>query len=123
MAVSPEFREFIEDVLSPLGHVTVRRMFGGLGVFYRGVMFALIAREITFLKVDEANLAAFEEADSGPFSYQRGKKAHALTSYWKVPDEVMDDPEEILAWARRSVDAALRADAAKPKSKRKAKER
>jgi DNA transformation protein len=123
MAVSPAFREFIEDVLSPLGHVTARRMFGGLGLFYRGVMFALIAREVTYFKVDETNRGAFEEAGSGPFSYQRGKKAHALTSYWRVPDEVMDEPEEILAWARRSVDAALRADAAKPKSRRKSKMR
>ena len=42
MPVTPEYRDFVEDMVEPLGHVTTRRMFGGLGVFYRGLMFALI---------------------------------------------------------------------------------
>jgi DNA transformation protein len=123
MAVSPEFVEFIEDVLAPLKHVTLRRMFGGVGIFYRGIMFGLNIREVTYFKVDEQNRAAYENAGSIPFRYQRGQKTHALKSYMSVPDEVMDDPEEILEWARRAADAALRVDAAKPKKNGKAQRR
>lgn len=118
MAVSAEYRAFVEDVMAPLGPVTTRRMFGGLGVFYRGVMFALVAQEQLFLKVDDDTRAAFEDAGSGPFSYLRGDQPFALKSYYRLPDAVLDDEDEMRTWARQAVDAALRADAAKATGKR-----
>jgi DNA transformation protein len=115
MAVSPEYRAYVEDLVADLGPVVTRRMFGGLGVFYRGLMFILVARENVYMKVDDRNRPEFEAAGSDPFTYQRNGKPRQMRSYYRVPDTVLDDPETFLEWARWSVDAALRADANKPK--------
>lgn len=119
MAISPEFRDHVLDLLAPLGQVEARRMFGGVGFFRHGLMFALIARDELYFKVDAESRPDFEAAGSGPFSYLRGGVERALGSYWRVPDEAMDDPEECLHWARRAVEAALAAERAKPAKRRK----
>lgn len=113
MAVSPEYRAFIEDLVAPLGHVSTRRMFGGLGVFYRGLMFALIARDVLHFKVDDENRPDYEAEGMEPFSYMRQGKKRGLNSYWTVPVDVLDNEDEFLTWARKAAEAALRADAAK----------
>ncbi|MDA1098988.1 MAG: TfoX/Sxy family protein [Proteobacteria bacterium] len=113
MAVTPEYRAYIEDLVAPLGHVGTRRMFGGLGVFYRGLMFALIANDVLHFKVDEQNRPDYEAAGMAPFSYFRNGKKRGLNSYWTVPADVLDAEDEFLIWARGAADAALRADAAK----------
>ena len=113
MAVSPEYRAYIEDLVTPLGYVSSRRMFGGLGVFYRGLMFALIARDVLHFKVDDENRPDYEAAGMEPFSYLRQGKKRGLNSYWTVPVDVLDNEDEFLTWARAAADAALRAEAAK----------
>ncbi|MBL6951026.1 MAG: TfoX/Sxy family protein [Alphaproteobacteria bacterium] len=113
MAVTPEYRAYIEELVAPLGHVSTRRMFGGLGIFYRGLMFALVARDVLHFKVDEVNLPAYEAAGMEVFSYLRNGKKRGLNSYWTVPVDVLDNEDEFLVWARGAADAALRADAAK----------
>ena len=113
MAVTPEYRAYIEDLVAPLGHVSTRRMFGGLGVFYRGLMFALIARDVLHFKVDDVNRPDYEAAGMEVFSYLRQGRKRGLNSYWQVPVDVLDNEDEFLTWARAAADAALRADAAK----------
>ena len=119
MAVSAEYRAYIEDLVAPLGHITSRRMFGGLGVFYRGLMFALILRDELHFKVDDINRPDYEAEGMAPFSYERKGKRATLGSYWTVPVDVLDNEDELLIWAGAASEAALRADAAKPKSKSK----
>ena len=113
MPVTPEYRAFIEDLVEPLGHVSTRRMFGGLGFFYRGLMFALIVNDVLHFKVDEENRSDFEVLDMEPFSYIRKGKKRGLKSYWTVPVDVLDNEDEFLVWSRKAVDVALRADALK----------
>ena len=115
MPVTPEYRDFVEDMVEPLGHVTTRRMFGGLGVFYRGLMFALIINDVLHFKVDDENRPDFEVQGMEPFSYIRKGKKRSLNSYWTVPVDVLDDEDEFLIWSRKAADVALRADAVKPK--------
>ena len=115
MAVSPEYRAYIEDLVAPLGHITSRRMFGGLGIFYRGLMFALILRDVLHFKVDDVNRPDYEAEGMEAFSYERKGKRASLGSYWTVPVDVLDNEDEFLTWARGAADAALRADAAKNK--------
>ncbi|MBT3791289.1 MAG: TfoX/Sxy family protein [Alphaproteobacteria bacterium] len=119
MPVSSEFRDFLLEQLEPLGPVSARRMFGGAGLFYGTVMFALLINDVMYLKTDEASQQAYEDAGSEPFSYQRGDKQQALKTLWRVPDEIMDDCEVLLVWARVAVDAALAASRAKSKSSKK----
>ena len=118
MAVSPEYRAYIEDLVEPLGHVSSRRMFCGLGVFYRGLMFALIVNDVLHFKVDDENRPDYEAAGMEAFSYLRKGKKRGLNSYWTVPVDVLDNEEEFLTWSRGAADAALRADAAKGKSQK-----
>jgi DNA transformation protein len=113
MAVSPEFRDFVAELLAPLGPVSLRRMFGGLGAFHGDVMFALVAGDTLYFKVDDGNRGEFETAGSGPFQYEAKGRKRGLVSYYEVPPEVLEDPEDCLAWGRRAVDAAFRAQQAK----------
>ncbi len=98
--------EFIRDLFASFRPVTVRRMFSGAGLFCDGLMFGLVIDDIIYLKVDETNRLDFEREGSGPFTYTRGRKAgrpsrHALP-YWRLPERLYDDPEELAAWAARA---------------------
>lgn len=119
MPVSREYQEHVAELLAPLGGVEAKRMFGGAGLFYRDLMFALIADDVLYFKVDDETRPAFEAAGVGPFEYDTKNGRRALSGYWRVPDEVLDDGDELVAWGRRAADVALAADAAKPKAKRK----
>jgi DNA transformation protein and related proteins len=104
--------EFIYELFAQFGPVTVRRMFGGAGIFRDGLMFGLIIREVIYLKADETNAPEFEREGCAPFTYTRGRKSgrpsqHALP-YWRLPERLYDDPDELAAWARRAFAVAER---------------
>lgn len=107
MPVSREFLEFLKDQLAGVGAVAIRPMFGGAGVYAGGVMFALVADETLYLKADAGNQPDFEAEGMAPFTYE-GKGKPVRMSYWQAPDRLFDDPEELLIWARRALNAALR---------------
>jgi DNA transformation protein len=105
MAVSREFRDFIEELLSGFGPVRIRPMFGGAGISADGMNFGLLVDDTLYLKVDERNRAAFEAEGMSPFTYQ-AKGKPVTTSYWRVPDRLLEDPDEIANWARQAFDVA-----------------
>ena len=106
-----EFVSYVVESLQPLGPVSARRMFGGHGIYLDGVMFALIASDQLYLKVDDGNRAAYEAAGLEPFTYS-GKGKPIRRSYHEAPGEGLDDPEVLCAWAREAYAAALRTRAA-----------
>ena len=112
MAVSIQYKEFVAELFSCVGPVHVRSMFGGAGVFAPleggDVMFGLVARETVFLKVDETNISDFEAEDSRPFTYGREGKRSSM-SYYEMPERLYDDPEELMIWARKSLNVAIAA--------------
>jgi DNA transformation protein len=116
MAVSPEYKAYLEEMFAPLSGVSFKRMFGGLGVFHDGAMFALVAYEQLYFKVDKQSESTFSDAESEPFVYE-GKGKPIQMSYWTAPDSALDDPEEFETWARLGMEAARRAAAAKPPKK------
>jgi DNA transformation protein len=108
MAASAEYLDFIKEQLSGFGPVTVRRMFGGAGIFRDGLMFALIADEVLYLKADATSRGDFEALSLPPFTYgAKGKRT--VMSYWRAPEACLDDPDEMTEWARKAHAAALRA--------------
>ena len=120
MAAGDSFAEFLQDQLRALGHVAVRRMFGGAGVYCDGVMFGLVSDDTLYFRVDDANRKAFEAEGLQPFTYD-GKGKTIQLPYWRVPERLFDEPDEMVDWARAAVAAARRAAAKKkpkPKSKR-----
>ena len=103
-----EFVSYVVESLQPLGPVTAKRMFGGHGIYLNGVMFALIAYETLYFKVDDGNRSAYEAAGLEPFtSTDTGKPIRM--PYPEAPSEGFHDPEVLCAWARDAYAAALRA--------------
>src|SRR5262249_25762878 len=104
----------ISDLFSAFGPVSVRRMFGGAGIYADGTMFALIARGMIYLKADEKNAPAFERENLPPFTYAAKGGKRGVMSYRRMPDRLYDDPEELATWARDALAAARRSGAHKP---------
>ncbi len=91
-------------------------MFSGAGLYRDGRMFGLVASNEIYLKVDDETVERFKEAGSRPFTYeQKGKSA--TMSYWRVPDDALDDPDRMKDWAELAYEAALRAPQKKAKKR------
>lgn len=120
MAVSAEYREFVSEQLEPLGPVRIRNMFGGAGVYLDDLMFGLIAGETLFFKVDDRNRADYEAEEMGPFVYEPPSGKSVAMSYYELPERLYDDADELVQWARKALDAALAAKAAKPAPRKRA---
>ncbi|ARQ01982.1 TfoX/Sxy family protein [Pseudorhodoplanes sinuspersici] len=100
--------EFIRDLFSSFRPVTVRRLFGGAGVYADSVMFALLSSQgVLYLKVDEKNESDFVREDLPPFEYERNGVMRGIRSYRRMPDRLYDDPDELAQWASRALAAAL----------------
>jgi DNA transformation protein len=98
----------IAELFGAFGPVSVRRLFGGAGIYADGIMFALVHGGVIYLKTDERTSPAFDREQLPPFSYMRRGERAALQSYRRMPDRLYDDPEELVRWARDAVVAAGR---------------
>jgi len=105
--------EFFRDLCRPLGGVTSKRMFGGLCLWHEGLPFALVIDETLYLKVDEENRPDFTARGLPQFSYTTKTGRTTVMSYARAPEEVFDDPDAFVQWARGAIGAARRAAAVK----------
>lgn len=112
--MSRDYLDYLHDLFSAFAPVTTRAMFGGHGVYRDGVIIAIVIDEAIYLKVDDATRAAFEAAGSRPFMYEANGKSVPM-SYWSVPDEALDSPQDFRPWAQRAWEAALRKPKPKPR--------
>ena len=103
-----EFVDYLKEVFIAFGSVEPRRMFGGHGIFFDGVMIGLVADDTLYLKADEESASRFTELGLTQFQYPKGEKLVAM-SYYQAPDEAVEDSEEMRAWAQMAYEAALRA--------------
>ena len=108
MVASDTFAEFLREQLAPLGRVAMRRMFGKTGVFCEGVMFGMVTDNTLYVRVDDQNRAIFKEAESYPPLNYRKKGSTIDLAFWRVPERLMDEPDELVAWARAALAAARR---------------
>ena len=100
MVASASFAEFLREQLAPLGRVTMRRMFGKTGVFCDGAMLGMVADDMFYVRVDDQNRGLFAEAASTPpLNYAKGGALIDL-AFWRVPERLIDEPDELLVWAR-----------------------
>jgi DNA transformation protein len=98
----------VQDLFSQFGPVEVRRMFGAQGVYADGLMFALCRDGLIYLKADAETVPAFAQAGSSPFAYKAGHGRRAVMSYWRLPDHLYDEPEDLARWAGDALAAARR---------------
>jgi DNA transformation protein len=114
-------RDFLIDLFSDFGAVTIRPMFSGFGISADGTNFAMALRSGLYFRADEQTIPQFESEGSAPFSYQTRTKTITVNSYWQLPARLFDDSEELSVWARAALAAAQRAALRKrPKAKKKA---
>jgi DNA transformation protein and related proteins len=108
MVASDGFAEFLREQLAPLGRVTMRRMFGKTGVFCDGLMFAMVTDDTLYFRVDDDNRDVFKEAEAfPPLNYAKQSSTIDL-SFWRAPERLLDEPDELVAWAREALAAARR---------------
>jgi DNA transformation protein len=103
--VSPKpfttFQAYALEQLGRVATVTARRMFGGVGVYADGTVFALMDDDALWFKVDESNRADFEARGMRPFlPFGEGGP---VMQYWQLPEEILEDPAALRRW----VDAAM----------------
>ena len=125
MVASDSFAEFLKEQLAPLGRVTMRRMFGKTGVFCDGLMLGMVTDNTLYFRVDDCNRAAFQEAASFPPLNYRKKGSTIDLSFWRAPERLFDEPDELVTRAQAALAAARRVAAKRERTapRRKAKPR
>jgi DNA transformation protein and related proteins len=103
--------DHISELFAAFGRVHVKNMFGGAGLYADRVMFGLVVDDVIYLRTDVHTRAAFERENCHPFGYDTKRGKRVLTSYWRIPDRLYDDPEELSDWAKAALEAARRASA------------
>ncbi len=102
MAVSDDFLDYVLDQLAQWGEVSVRRMFGGAGLYRERRIFAVVANDVLYLKVDDTNRDDFIKAGAAPFNPYPEKNKATVMSYYTVPSEVLENRDALAQWAQRS---------------------
>lgn len=117
MAVSASFKTFVIEQLSAVAPVSVRAMFGGVGVYAEGLFFALMDDDRLYFKVDDTTRPRFVEAGMGPFDpFKNGEQV--MNGYYEVPGEVLEDEERLPGWMREAIAVAARAPKKKPRARK-----
>ena len=106
LAVSAHFRAFVLDQLEELGDVVPRSMFGGVGLYRRGLFFGILAGDVLYLKADDVTRPEFEAAGSKPFKPYSNRSG--TMSYYSVPAGVLESALELARWGRLAIAAASR---------------
>jgi|SRR5690349_14734590 DNA transformation protein and related proteins len=108
MVASDSFVEFLREQLSPLGRLALRRMFGKTGLFCDGLMFAMVRDDTLYFRVDDHNRTTFKEAEAfPPLNYEK-KGSYIDLAFWRAPERLFDEPDELMLWARAALAAARR---------------
>jgi DNA transformation protein len=102
MPVTDGFIEFVIEQLDPVGPITPKRMFGGVGLYAGDVFFGLIAGDVLYLKTDETVRAVMKKAGAKPFQPYPGQ-GRGKTQYYSVPVSVLEDSDTLAAWTKRSI--------------------
>ena len=111
MSKKTEKEQFLEyvlsDVLSDESGISSRAMFGGYGIYKDGVIFAIIANERLYFKVNDSNRSDYEQYGSGPFVYSQGKHKSTTMSYWELPVDIMEDRQQVAEWVHKSYQVSI----------------
>lgn len=110
---SDSYRDFVLDQLRPLEGVSCRSMFGGHGLYLGADFFGILHEGRLYFKTDETTRAHYRERGMAPFA---PFEKQVLKTYYEVPEEVVEDQEELASWAREA--AASRSVTRRPTRKK-----
>ena len=107
MPPSTSHLDHLKDLFSSFGDISIRKMFGGAGIYCDGRIFAIADDDDVWLKVDDVSREEFEAAGLKPFEVEmQGKKG--TMSYYKPPDDIYDDEDALRHWTGLALGAAMR---------------
>ncbi len=109
------FKEFVLDQLSALPELRARAMFGAHGLYSGERFFGILDEGRLFFKTDAASQTDYTTRGMGAFTYEMKGKVMSM-AYHEVPPDVLENPHELTAWARKAIQLAA-AKAKKKKSK------
>jgi len=118
MTKKPEFLQYVLDQLDPVDGIASRAMFGGYGIYKKGLCFAIIAHNELYFKVDDVTMNDFKEQGSHPFEYEAKGKKNIQLGYWTVPAEVLESQHKLAEWVEKAHHVALKAKLKKSKKKK-----
>lgn len=114
MAVSNDYLDYVTEQLSEFGEIAIRKMFGGAGLYFDGLIFGLVTgSDMFYLKADDSNRVDYESRGMTAFGATEKSKG---MPYWEVPVEVLEDRTELAVWAMKAFEVAVKSP---PKKKRK----
>lgn len=98
----------LRDLFAGLGPVSIRRMFGGKGIYFDGLIVGIDLRDEVMLKADDVSGPDFAAAGATQWVYENKKGTAVKMPYWTIPDSALDDPDEMAIWTRKAFEAARR---------------
>ena len=110
----------LHDMFAAIGPISIRRMFGGKGVYADGMIVAVVlSTGELHVKGDEETRALYEGEGAVQWVPHMNGRVSAMP-YWRVPADVLDDQDALDRWAHLARDVARRAAASgkKPASKK-----
>jgi len=106
MSASAEFVAYVREMLAPLGDIRDGKFFGGHAMKHGAHQFAMVMGNTLYFRVDDGSRLAYEKRGSKPFSYSTKNGVVQVRKYYAVPAELLDDPAQLVAWARQAIMAA-----------------
>ncbi len=99
----------IQEIFAGLGVVTVKRLFGGQGVYHRGVIVGAIMDGEVLLKADAETEPQFAAAGATQWTYEFKRGKTIRMPYWSIPTDAVDDPDALAIWVKLAFAAGRRA--------------
>ncbi len=103
---STEYKEYVLEFLEPLFPIRIGRFFGGVGISYGSVQFAMIMGNSLYFAVDDNSRKKYEQAGMQPFSYMTKKGQVQVRKYFELPEDVLTDHEQLQLWANEAIQVA-----------------
>ena len=107
-----EFIEYLKEVFEEFGPINVKRMFGGCGIYYNGVMFGLVMDDTLYLRADKTTEQCFLSKGLAQFEYTKGERKVKMP-YYLAPEEALENPGEARRWGDLAYEVALRTQSQK----------
>jgi DNA transformation protein len=114
--IDDELTTHVADLLAPWCDIDARRMFGGIGLFAHGQMFAIIIDDDLYFKdwLDVDGKPVETDFEKEYFEYNRSGKMVRL-GYFKTPERALEEGSYMIELARASYASA--SSRAKPRQK------
>jgi len=112
MRVKSSLASYVAEQLAPLGRMSSRAIFGGVGVFIDDRLLAIVMGEKLYLHTDKSNLDDY--VARGMQQFKPYPNAFDLTTdHHQVPPEIVNDAEQLKVWGERALTAAIESARAK----------